>query len=329
MFSLNPYSAYQTVFDEKLKDFLRSIGKNPASLYQPMRYIFSLGGKRIRPLLVYIANDLFNGKTENATPVALAVEVFHNFSLIHDDIMDKAPLRRGKTTIHKKWNNNVAILSGDALLVTAYQQFEKIKTEKIISLLSVFNKAATEVCEGQQLDMDFEKRKNISAEEYVQMITLKTAVLLGAALKMGAIIANAREKDADALYHFGKNMGIAFQIQDDLLDVFGSTEKFGKQTGGDIICNKKTWLLIKAMQDASPSDKAEMKKWIEQKKFSAKNKVEAFKNIYEKINIKEKAENEMKKYFENAKKYLLKVDADNTKKQTLLAFSEYLMKREN
>ncbi|NUM51802.1 MAG: polyprenyl synthetase family protein [Flavobacteriales bacterium] len=294
-----------------------------------MRYIFSLGGKRIRPLLVYIANDLFNGKTENATPIALAVEIFHNFSLIHDDIMDKAPLRRGKTTIHEKWNNNVAILSGDALLVTAYQQFEKVKTEKIISLLSIFNKTAAEVCEGQQLDMDFEKRKTISIDEYVYMITLKTAVLLGAALKMGAVIANANEKDADALYHFGKNIGIAFQIQDDLLDVFGSAEKFGKQVGGDIICNKKTWLLIRAMQDASPSDKAEMKKWIEQKEFSAKDKVEAFKNIYEKLKIKEKAEMEMKRYFENAKNDLLMVNADSIKKKTLLVFSEYLMKREN
>ncbi len=326
---MNPYFAYQTLFDEKLNDFLLSIDKNPASLYQPMRYIFSLGGKRIRPLLVYIANDLFNGKTENATPIALAVEIFHNFSLIHDDIMDKAPLRRGKTTIHEKWNNNVAILSGDALLVTAYQQFEKVKTEKIISLLSIFNKTAAEVCEGQQLDMDFEKRKTISIDEYVYMITLKTAVLLGAALKMGAVIANANEKDADALYHFGKNIGIAFQIQDDLLDVFGSAEKFGKQVGGDIICNKKTWLLIRAMQDASPSDKAEMKKWIEQKEFSAKDKVEAFKNIYEKLKIKEKAEMEMKRYFENAKNDLLMVNADSIKKKTLLVFSEYLMKREN
>ncbi|WKZ75290.1 MAG: polyprenyl synthetase family protein [Vicingaceae bacterium] len=326
---MNPYSAYQTLFDEKLNDFLLSIDKTPASLYQPMRYIFSLGGKRIRPLLVYIANDLFNGKTENATPIALAVEIFHNFSLIHDDIMDKAPLRRGKTTIHEKWNNNVAILSGDALLVTAYQQFEKVKTEKIISLLSIFSKTAAEVCEGQQLDMDFEERKTISIDEYQQMITLKTAVLLGAALKMGAVIANANEKDADALYHFGKNIGIAFQIQDDLLDVFGSAEKFGKQTGGDIICNKKTWLLIRAMQDASPSDKAEMEKWIEQKEFLAKDKVEVFKNIYKKLNIKEKAENEMKRYFENAKNNLFVVEANYVKKETLLAFSEYLMKREN
>jgi len=294
-----------------------------------MRYIFSLGGKRIRPLLVYIANDLFNGNKNHADAPALAVEIFHNFSLIHDDIMDNAPLRRGKKTIHETWNSNVAILSGDALLIKAYQQLILAKQDCSAELISVFNKTAIEVCEGQQLDMDFEQQNNVSLDAYMQMITLKTAVLLGAALKMGAITAKASSADAEHIYQFGKNLGIAFQLQDDLLDVFGNPDKFGKQVGGDIVSNKKTWLLIRALQDASATDRAILEKWIHQKQFSVKEKVAAFKSIYEKLNIKEKVENETKQYFEFAKSNLYAINANNIKKDKLLSFAENIMNREN
>ncbi len=326
---MNLYKEYHLQFDKVLNHFIEELNISPNSLYEPMRYIFSLGGKRIRPLLVYIANDLFNGNTSHADSPALAVEIFHNFSLIHDDIMDNAPLRRGKKTIHETWNTNVAILSGDALLIKAYQQLILAKQDCIAELISVFNKTALEVCEGQQFDMDFEQQNNVSLDAYMQMITLKTAVLLGAALKMGAITAKASSADAEHIYQFGKNLGIAFQLQDDLLDVFGNPDKFGKQVGGDIVSNKKTWLLIRALQDASAKDRAVLEKWINQKQFSVEEKVTAFKSIYEKLNIKEKVENETKQYFEFAKSNLHAINANNIKKDKLLSFAENIMNREN
>ncbi|MBP7245354.1 MAG: polyprenyl synthetase family protein, partial [Bacteroidia bacterium] len=220
--------------------------QQPESLYDPLRYMLSLGGKRIRPVLVLLANDLFSGKRENAMPAALAVEVFHNFTLLHDDIMDRAPLRRGKPTVHQKWNSNIAILSGDAMFVKSCQLITQTPISAMPAVMNLFLKTALEVCEGQQYDMDFESRNDIEIEEYLEMIKLKTAVLVGACLGIGAQIAGAKEEEVKHIYDFGVNLGIAFQLQDDILDVYGNEQKFGKQVGGDIIANKKTFLLLSA-----------------------------------------------------------------------------------
>lgn len=326
---MNTLSLYSQIFSERLKLFVETLNKKkPVELYEPMQYILSLGGKRLRPLLAYLGNDLFNGNLSDAHPAALAIEIFHNFSLVHDDIMDKAPLRRGKATVHEKWNSNIAILSGDGLLVKAYEELIKAKPEHIKELIEVFNKTAIEVCEGQQLDMNFENLNEVSTDEYVRMITLKTAVLLGAALKMGAITANAADSDTENIYEFGKNIGIAFQLQDDILDVFGNPEKFGKQIGGDIISNKKTWLLIEAKKQASDTLKDQLNYWIQINKFNPSEKVSAIKSIYEKLNIKEQAEKEMTNYYQSALRHLSKINADDNKKQTLEEFAKALLNRE-
>lgn len=326
---MNTLTIYSQIFSKRLKLFVETLtNKTPVELYEPMQYILSLGGKRLRPLLAYLGNDLFNGNLSDAHPAALAIEIFHNFSLVHDDIMDKAPLRRGKATVHEKWNSNIAILSGDGLLVKAYEELIKAKPEQIKKLIEIFNKTAIEVCEGQQLDMNFENLNEVSTDEYVRMITLKTAVLLGAALKMGAITANADDSDTENIYEFGKNIGIAFQLQDDILDVFGNPEKFGKQIGGDIISNKKTWLLIEAKKQASDTLKDQLNYWIHINKFNPSEKVSAIKSIYEKLNIKEQAEKEIINYYQSALRHLSKINADDNKKQTLEVFAKALLNRE-
>lgn len=326
---MNTLGNHSQLFIQALNIFVETINqKNPKELYEPMQYIISLGGKRMRPLLAYLGNDLFNGNHSDAHPAALAVELFHNFSLVHDDIMDNAPLRRGKATVHEKWNTNIAILSGDGLLVKAYEELIKAKSEYVRDLIELFNKTALEVCEGQQLDMNFEKINEVSTEEYLHMITLKTAVLLGAALKMGAITANAPKKDADNLYEFGKNIGIAFQLQDDILDVFGNPAKFGKQVGGDIISNKKTWLLIEALKQANGNLKETLNNWINQKEFNPAEKVFAIKSIYEKLNIRQQAEKEMNMFYQLALKHLSEINANEDKKQNLRDFAQALMNRE-
>ncbi len=317
------------MFSNALENFVATLNqKTPKELYEPMQYILSLGGKRMRPLLAYMGNDLFNGNPADVHPAALAVEIFHNFSLVHDDIMDNAPLRRGKPTVHEKWNNNIAVLSGDALLVKAYEELIKAKDKHIKPLIELFNKTALEVCEGQQLDMNFEKQPEVSTNEYLHMITLKTAVLLGAALQMGAITANASENDAKHLYEFGKNIGIAFQLQDDILDVFGNPQKFGKQQGGDIISNKKTWLLIEAKKQANGSTKEALNYWINLKEFNASEKVNAIKNIYETLQIRKQAEKEMNRFYELALQHLSEIKANENKKQELKVFAQALMNRE-
>ena len=238
-------TSYQTNFEEYLnkKNWIRE----PKNLYEPIDYIIQLSGKRIRPILTLMAADILSGNFTKALPAALAVEVFHNFTLVHDDIMDDAPLRRGKKTVHEKWDLNRGILSGDAMLILAYQYFENYPPTVFQKLAILFSKTAIEVCDGQQLDIDFETRKEVTISEYLNMIRLKTSVLVAAALKMGAIVAEASEKNADLLYEYGLNLGLAFQLQDDYLDTFGDPETFGKQVGGDIIENKKTFLYIKAM----------------------------------------------------------------------------------
>ena len=300
----------------------------PKELYEPISYLMSLGGKRLRPALVLMATDLFNGDINEALSPALAVELFHNFTLMHDDIMDKAPLRRGKPTVHAKWNEAVAILSGDVMFVKAYQLMIKVKPQILSQVLEIFNQTATGVCEGQQIDMNFENRKQVSIPEYIEMIRLKTAVLLGGALKIGALIGEASENDAQHLYNFGENLGIAFQLQDDILDVYGDPEKFGKQVGGDIISNKKTYLLIKALELAKDENLIELNHWLSLKTFNSEEKVIAVRGIYDKIGIKALSDQTMQAYATKAllEFKLIKVDEEN--KKVLTEFAEILVGRD-
>ncbi len=284
----------------KLEDHItsHSFGESPLELYDPISYIMSLGGKRIRPLLSLLAYGLYGKNPEEILNQACAVEVFHNFTLMHDDIMDQAPLRRGKATVHKKWNANTAILSGDVMLIRAYDLLLDTPAEKLPEVMRLFNKTAAEVCEGQQYDMNFETYQTVHEDEYIKMIRLKTAVLLGLALQLGAILAGAEKEDGQRLYDFGVNIGVGFQLKDDLLDVFADQAKFGKQVGGDIISNKKTFLLIKALELAAGKDAEELHEWISKEKFDKAEKVTAVRNLYEKLGIKSLAVSKMESYFD-------------------------------
>ncbi|MCP4520418.1 MAG: polyprenyl synthetase family protein [Cytophagales bacterium] len=305
-----------------------NFGENPNELYDPIEYILSLGGKRIRPLLTCLGSYLFDDDVEKAIMPSLGVEVFHNFSLMHDDIMDKAPLRRGKETVHTKWNDNIAILSGDAMLVKSYDFLLKVAPTLLPEVIQEFNKCACEVCEGQQFDMNFETLETVTEGEYIEMIKLKTAVLLGFALKLGAIIGGADKESAENLYKFGVNIGIGFQLKDDLLDVFGEQSKVGKQVGGDIISNKKTYLLIQALNLANTEQKAILDEWISKTEFDATEKVKAITQIYHEIGIKALAEQKMNEYFDGGFAYLEKVEANQEKKAFLAEFSKSLINRE-
>jgi geranylgeranyl diphosphate synthase, type II len=324
---LDPFFHHQQLIESALKDTV--YGTTPKELYEPIDYMMSLGGKRMRPLFVLTGCDLFDGDMNKALNGALAVEIFHNFTLVHDDIMDKAPLRRNKSTVHEKWNENTAILSGDVMLVKAYQELCKSDITLLPSLLQVFSDTAIQVCEGQQLDMNYEKLPKISIQQYLKMIELKTAVLVAASFKMGAIIAGADEKNAQQLYEFGKYIGIAFQLQDDVLDVFADTEKFGKQKGGDIVSNKKTYLLLKAMEMAEGNRylKEELHQWLNAPHFEAKEKVEAVTAIYDFLKIKELASTEMKKFYDAAIKCLDNLTINTSKKDNLIALANSLMER--
>jgi geranylgeranyl diphosphate synthase type II len=321
-------SEYQQRIEDALKG--RTYGAHPKELYAPIEYIMSLGGKRMRPVLVLMACDFFGGEVSKALHPSIAIELFHNFTLVHDDIMDKAPLRRGKQTVHEKWNDNIAILSGDAMMVRAYQELCRSEAALLPALLEIFSDTAAKVCEGQQLDMNYESQPKISIPNYIKMIELKTAVLLGGALKMGAIIGNASEEDAQGLYDFGKHIGIAFQLQDDILDVYADAEKFGKQKGGDIIANKKTYLLLKAMEMAATNRylKEELEQWIAAPHFDPKEKVEAVTNIYNFLNVKELARAEMKKQYAAAMVCLKSISVPEEKKNSMIAFADSLMVRE-
>jgi geranylgeranyl diphosphate synthase type II len=302
---------------------------NPQELYEPITYLMGLGGKRIRPLLTLLAYNLYNENYQNVLSPAAAVEVFHNFTLMHDDIMDNAPLRRGKATVHEKWDDNTAILSGDVMLVKAYDLLLSIAPEYLKESLQLFSKTAAEVCEGQQLDMNFESRELVSEEEYLNMIRLKTAVLLGFALQLGAILAGATKNDAQRLYDFGMNIGIAFQLKDDLLDVYADKEKFGKQVGGDIIANKKTYLLVKAKESATGPTKDELDKWLQAKSFSSENKVKAVTAIYDQLQIKEKTMAVMEDYFQKGFKQLSELQVKNNEGLQLLQnLTQHLANRE-
>ncbi|MBB3055792.1 polyprenyl synthetase family protein [Mucilaginibacter gotjawali] len=302
---------------------------NPDTLYEPVSYILSLGGKRMRPALLLMACELFGGDVNAASSPALAIEVFHNFTLMHDDIMDNAPLRRGKITVHERWGHNTGILSGDAMLVLSYQLMMKVEDHLLREVLDVFNKTALGVCEGQQLDMDFEQRTEVHVDEYLEMIRLKTSVLLGGALKIGALIGGAEMQDAELLYNFGEYLGIAFQLQDDILDVYGDPDKFGKQVGGDIISNKKTWLLIRALELAVGSQKTELDNWIALKEFDNTEKVAAVTKIYDELNIRQFAEQAMEAFADKAFMALDAINLLEAHKQYLRNFADGLLVREN
>ncbi len=303
--------------------------ERPAELYEPIKYTLSLGGKRLRPILTLIACDLFNGSILKALEPALGIEAFHNFTLMHDDIMDKAPLRRGSATVHAKWNEPVAILSGDVMLVEAYKAVSQVDDSILRQVLDIFNAIATGVCEGQQIDMNFEQSNEVTVSEYLAMIELKTAVLLGGSLKIGAVIGGSGVKHADTLYDFGINLGLAFQLQDDILDVYGDPEKFGKQVGGDIISNKKTFLVIKALELAEGIDQEELNHWLNLDEFVPETKVEAVTNIYNRLGVRQVAETEMNRYAERALKLLEEIPAEEEKKKMLRGFAEMLLVREN
>ncbi len=300
---------------------------SPKSLFEPITYILSLGGKRIRPVLTIMSCELFGGKPKDAMPTALAIEVFHNFTLLHDDLMDKADVRRGKATVHKKWNDNTAVLSGDAMLIESYHLLAKNKKKHLKELLKLFSKTATEICCGQQLDMEFESREDVTEEEYLEMIRLKTAVLLGCSLQCGAIIGGASEKDANLLYNFGINLGLAFQLKDDLLDVYGDSKKFGKNIGGDIVSNKKTFLLINALKD--DSTRTELQSWFRKDKFDRKEKVKAVTAIYNQLKLKELSENRIEDYYLKAISCLDQVDASEKKKKELYEIASGLSSRKS
>jgi geranylgeranyl diphosphate synthase type II len=284
----------------------------------------------MRPVLTLAACEMFGGNYKDAAYSALAIEVFHNFTLLHDDIMDKAPLRRNKATVHNKWNENIAILSGDAMFVKSQQLMLKTPDYALRSVLEVFHQTALEVCEGQQLDMNFESMNNVSLHNYIHMIELKTAVLLGAALKIGALIAKADEGNSKQVYQFGKNIGIAFQLKDDILDVYGDPEKFGKQVGGDILSNKKTYLLLKAIELAKLNKykEEELTLWLRASEFDPKHKVEAVTEIYNFLGVKKLAEQEMEHYYSLALKNLNSITVPEQNKIALVEFADYLMKRE-
>jgi len=301
----------------------------PYSLYEPIEYVLSLGGKRIRPVFALLACQLFNENLNKSLKPALAVEVFHNFTLLHDDIMDKAEMRRNQPTVHIKWDENRAILSGDAMLIKAYQLLAQCDVEVLKSILDVFSQTSVEVCEGQQYDMEFESRNDVSIDEYINMIRLKTAVLLAGSLKIGAICGGASAEDADLLYRFGIGIGIAFQLKDDYLDVYGDTAKFGKNIGGDICCNKKTFLLLTALEKADLETKAELLHWINTKNFNKEEKIKAVSAIYEKLDIRTHTENRMKTYYEDAVQALKKVSVSDKQKNELSVFAEKLLYREN
>ena len=298
--------------------------EKPETLYKPIQYVMRLGGKRMRPILLLMAHQLFDDNIEKAISPALGVEIFHNFTLLHDDIMDQAPLRRGQQTVHEKWNKNVAILSGDTMLVQAYNYITDVDQSITKELLAVFNKTATQVCEGQQMDMDFETQKQVSLAEYLKMIEYKTAVLLAASLQIGGITANASKDEQNHLYQFGINMGIAFQLKDDLLDAFGDEAKFGKQIGGDIRANKKTFLFLKALQLANNQQKQDLVSYYADEDQS-EQKLMAVKNIFTDLAIQQHTIDMMKAYYTIAMKHLDAIDSD--KKQPLLDFSKKLMAR--
>ncbi len=316
--------AYTQLIEKELANI--DFPETPNDLYEPLRYFLSIGGKRIRPILTLLGAELYGVEKTSVMHQALSIEAFHNFTLIHDDIMDSAPLRRNQATVHEKWNANVAILSGDVLLIKAYQLLGKIDAKFLSEVFELFNKTATEVCEGQQMDMDFENRTDVTIHEYIEMIRLKTSVLLGAALNLGAIVANAKESDKEALQLFGENIGIAFQIQDDILDLYGDPEKFGKQVGGDVIANKKTILHLTAVSKAT-REQIEILHQL-QNEGDILLKINRTREIYDHLMVKEECAERMNHHYQLAINALTKVSVQDKNKEKLIALAQFLISRE-
>ena len=314
----------------KVNQFLAQLPYNrkPASLYEPIKYVLSMGGKRIRPTLMLLAYNLFREDPERILMNAIALETYHNYTLLHDDLMDNADLRRGHETVHKKWNPNMAILSGDSMLVLAYQRMaQECDAKHLPAVLNLFTTTALEIGEGQQYDMEFEQRNDVTEDEYIEMIRLKTSVLLACALKMGALLADASAEDADNLYKFGEQIGLAFQLQDDYLDVYGDSKVFGKEIGGDITSNKKTFMLINAYIHADEQQRAELDRWILATHFDRAEKVAAVTRLYNEIGIDKMAQDKIAYYFEQSKKYLDAVQVDDARKAELRLYAQRMMKR--
>ena len=301
--------------------------RRPASLYEPVRYVLSLGGKRMRPVLMLLGYNLFKDHPEDILMPALGLETYHNYTLLHDDLMDNADVRRGHQTVHKKWDANTAILSGDSMLVLAYQRVAQCDDDHLPQVLSLFTETALEIGEGQQYDMDFETRNDVTEEEYIEMIRLKTSVLLACALKIGAILGDASKADADLLYQFGEKIGLAFQLQDDLLDVYGDPLVFGKAIGGDITSNKKTYMLINAVNRADAAQREELMRWIGAKTFDRTEKVAAVTRLYDEIGIRQLCEAKINHYFEQGKQLLEQVSVASERKEPLRAYMDELLHR--
>lgn len=319
--------------DEILKlvnDYLDNLpyDRKPASLYEPVRYVLSMGGKRIRPVLMLLAYNMFKDDPESILMPACALETYHNYTLLHDDLMDNADLRRGHQTVHRKWDANTAILSGDSMLVLAYQRMAQCDPEKMPEVLSLFTETALEIGEGQQYDMDFELRNDVTEEEYIEMIRLKTSVLLACAMKIGAILAGASKDDADNAYRFGEKIGLAFQLQDDYLDVYGDTKVFGKAIGGDITSNKKTYMLINAFNRADQQQRSELERWISAKEFDRDEKIAAVTRLYNEIGVDRLAQEKINLYFEESRKYLAAISVADERKAELTAYAQRMMKRQ-
>lgn len=303
--------------------------REPAGLYDPIKYVLSMGGKRIRPVLMLLTYNMYKEHPERILSSAFAIETYHNYTLLHDDLMDHADMRRGKMTVHKKWNDNTAILSGDSMLVLAYQHMAECEPTKLKPVLDLFTETALEIGEGQQMDMDFENRNDVTEDEYIEMIRLKTSVLLACAIRIGAILADAPAEDAANLYKYGEQVGLAFQLQDDYLDVYGDSKIFGKKIGGDIVSNKKTYMLINALLRADESQRKQLNQWIERKDFDAGEKISAVTNLYDEIGIRGLCEERINFYFAQSLRYVDKVNIEESRKVELRKFVASLMNRKS
>lgn len=313
-----------------IQNYIDSLPYNrkPESLYEPVKYVLSLGGKRIRPMLMLMSYALYRDDVERILPQAIGLETYHNYTLLHDDLMDNADVRRGMPTVHRKWDANTAILSGDSMLVLAYQRMQECPVEKLPAVLDVFTTTALEIGEGQQYDMEFETRDDVHEDEYIEMIRLKTSVLLACAMKIGALMADAPQEDIDNLYRFGEQMGLAFQLQDDYLDVYGDPKVFGKAIGGDIVSNKKTYMLINAINRAQGEDLETLMRWIDAKEFDRSEKVKAVTAVYDRLGIGDLAKAKMEEYYAEALAALDRVAVEESRKSLLRDYAAKMMKRD-
>lgn len=315
-----------TIVNEYLNNL--PYNRKPSSLYEPIKYVLDLGGKRIRPILMMLSYNLYKENPKTILSSACALETYHNYTLLHDDLMDEAPLRRGQQTVHTKWNNNQAILSGDSMLVLAYERLAQVDTKHLQAVLNLFTETALQIGEGQQYDMEFEHRNDVTIDEYIEMIRLKTSVLLACATKMGALLADASAEDAENLYKFGEQIGLAFQLQDDYLDVYGDSKVFGKKIGGDITSNKKTYMLITAFNRANDKQRAELEEWINKTAFDTEEKIAAVTRLYNEIGVDKLAKEKMDYYYEQGKQYLQAVKLPKEQKKELLAYAADMMSRQ-